>query len=38
MLAIAQKDLFSKLILNKQIAPDKIEIQREMVSEYPLNL
>ena len=44
ILAIVQKDVFSKFILNilksyknytiYPLAPDKIEIRREMLSEY----
>ena len=42
ILAIVQKNIFSKLILNIEIhtdyslAPEKIEIKREMLSKYQL--
>ena len=39
--AIAQKDVFSKLILKHNdylLAPDKIEIKREMLYEYQLKI
>ena len=48
ILAIAKKDVLSKLILNilelqelhsdYPLAPDKVEIKREMLSEYQLNM